>query len=150
MTRILQMHPAPTDTSTRPTTPVRAATPLPASDRQHLVRHLKRCVSDGTPPRPLLQHVLDHKVKVTHSVDGACPDDLVCCGRLVTWSVDGGPARTGLLTHRARAGANSGVIAVASLLGATLIGMRVGQRAPLLCDDGTIVSLEILNVTTTT
>lgn len=148
MTRILHLYNALPDTSIRPTTPVRVTTPLPAADRQHLERHLKRCASDGAPPRPMLRHVLDHKVRVTRPVQGACPRDLACSGRLVTFSVDGGPERTGLLAHRARAGTNSGVISTASLLGATLIGMRVGQRAPLLCDDGTIVSLVVLNVTT--
>ncbi len=146
MSRIQRLHTAEPASRTIRKSPTRVARHLPAADRQHLERHLKRCADDGTPAAPLLRHVLDHKVQSTTPLEGQCPRDLVCSGRLVTWSVDGGPARTGLLSHRARTGSHSGVIAVASLLGATLMGMRVGQQAPLLREDGAILSLTVLKV----
>lgn len=90
-------------------TPTQTVRALPAADRQHPERHLKRCPA---PTAPMQRHVLDHKVQNTTPFDGECPRDLACSGRLVTWSVDGGPARTGLLSHRARAGSHSGVVAV--------------------------------------
>lgn len=146
MSRIQRLQTAAPDRQTIRKSPARIARPLPAADRQHLERHLMRCAADDTPAAPLLRHVLDYKVQSTTPLDGECPRDLVCSGRLVTWSIDGGPARTGLMSHRARAGSPSGVIAVASLLGATLMGMRVGQHAPLLREDGSILSLEVLKV----
>lgn len=69
-------------------------------------------------------------------------------GSRVVYSVDDGAAQTGLLIQRARSGAGSGVIPATSRLGATLIGMRVGQRAPLRCEDGAIMILSVLDVTT--
>ena len=39
-----------------------------------------------------------------------------------------------------------GRLLVASLLGATLVGMRVHQRAPLLRDDGEITTVVVLDV----
>jgi hypothetical protein len=39
-----------------------------------------------------------------------------------------------------------GIISVASLIGATLIGMRKLQRAPLLRDDGEIETIVVLDV----
>ena len=72
------------------------------------------------------------------------PADVVVGGSQVTYSIDGGPAQTGLLAHRAMMGVSIGVIPASSPLGTTLNGMRIGQRAPLKCADGTIATVLVL------
>lgn len=116
---------------------------LPDDDCRQLHRHLKR-------PRvarlPFLGHVLRHKIMASRPLGDEAPENVVTGASCVTYAVDGGPAQTGLLSHRARSGSRSGVIPVCSLLGAALIGMRIGERAPLFHEDGTIVSLTVLDV----
>lgn len=119
---------------------------LPEADHQQLQQHLEHCESTRHPAWTLLAHVLHHKIMTTEPVTNTHSTDLVTGGCHVVYSVDGGPFETGLLVQRARASLGSGVIPVASLLGATLIGMRVGQRAPLLRDDGTIGTITVLGV----
>ncbi|MDX2482693.1 MAG: hypothetical protein QNK42_03440 [Pseudodonghicola sp.] len=120
---------------------------LPEVDYRQLQHHLNQCESTGHPASPLLSHVLLHKLMTLEPVDNVYAGDLVTGGCQVAYSIDQNPALTGLLVHRARSGEASGVIPVSSLLGATLIGMRVGQRAPLLQEDGTIGTLSVLGVT---
>lgn len=146
MTNIHSMYPPAPGTNLRPKSAARASTALLDADRRHLKRHLKQCEVEREPFWPLLAHVLHHKIMTTEPVVGPYPCGLAVGGSLVTYSLDGGAERTGLLTHWARSGILGGVIPVASLLGATLIGMWVGQRTPLLCEDGTIVSLSVLAV----
>ncbi len=119
---------------------------LPEADHRQLRRHLDLCEGTGTPASKLLAHVLLHKIATTEPVRDMLARDLVTGGCRVIYSVDGGPIQTGLLVHRARSGLASGVVPVSSLLGATLIGMRVGQRAPLLRDDGTVGTITVQGV----
>ncbi|TDE33064.1 hypothetical protein [Antarcticimicrobium sediminis] len=120
---------------------------LPEADYRQLQHHLNQCESTGRPASLLLSHVLLHKLMTLEPVDNVYAGDLVTGGCQVAYSVDQKPASSGLLVHRARSGGASGVIPVSSLLGATLIGMRTGQRAPLLHEDGTIGTLSVLSVT---
>lgn len=139
-------HHSPSDESRfRPKAAAALMAALPDADRRQIEEQLRHC--DGT-RAPFLAHVLHHKLSSCRAVSASQADsDVVIGGCHVSYAIDGGPAQSGLLVHRARAGAAPGVIPVSSLIGATLIGMRVGQRAPLLCEDGTIVSLCVLNVT---
>ncbi|MFD2856245.1 hypothetical protein ACFSZS_17785 [Seohaeicola zhoushanensis] len=59
--------------------------------------------------------------------------------------ISGEGARSGELSMQAMP--LPGRILVASLLGATLIGMRVLQKTPLLRDDGEIDTVVVLDVT---
>ncbi len=120
---------------------------LPEVDYQHLRHHLNQCESTGQPASPFLSHVILRKLMTRKPTPDADASDLVTGGCEVVYSVNRAPAATGLLVHRARSGGASGVIPVSSLLGATLIGMRVGQRAPLLHEDGTIGTVAVLGVT---
>lgn len=129
-----------------PRTPSREAAMLPDADRRKLQHHLKTCETAGYEAPPFLAHVLRHKLTSSEPLGREVPDDVVVGGCRVSYSIDGGQVQTGLLMHRARKGSGSGVIPVSSLLGATLIGMRVGKRAPLLCDDGTISAVTVLKV----
>ncbi|MEO9777980.1 MAG: hypothetical protein ABJH07_25135 [Sedimentitalea sp.] len=125
----------------------RMRTLLPEADHQRLQQHLQLCEHEGHPAWKLLAYVLRDKIMATEPAVNLHACDLVTGGCRVTYSVNGGESETGLLIHRARSGSGSGVVPVCSLLGATLIGMRAGQRAPLLCEDGTIESLAVLGVT---
>jgi len=120
---------------------------LPEADYRHLQHHLNQCDSTAQTASPFLSHVILRKLTTRQPSADAQAGDLVTGGCQVVYSVDRHPAAIGLLVHRARAGGASGVIPVSSLLGATLIGMRVGQRAPLLHEDGTIGTLSVLGVT---
>ncbi|WP_099826492.1 GreA/GreB family elongation factor [Oceaniglobus indicus] len=71
---------------------------------------------------------------------------VVSPGCRVVYSIGSGAVRTGLLVDGARTGSDIGVIAVSSILGATLIGMHVGERATSACEDGTTTSLKVLAI----
>ena len=120
---------------------------LPSADHQKLQEHLEACTCEAHPSSKLLAYVLANKLMNTRSVDDVHQSDLVVGGSCVTYAIDGADLQTGLLVHRARAGLPGGVIPVASLLGATLIGLRAGQRAPLLFEDGSIGRLRVTEVT---
>ena len=94
----------------------------------------------------MLAHVLHHKIMTAEPVPTVRVNDMVTDGCRVTYSVDDGPPQIGLLAHRARSGLDNGVIPVFSLMGATLIGMRIGQRAPLPSVDGTVYTVTVLDV----
>ncbi len=120
---------------------------LPEADHQKLQTHLENCDGAILPGSTLLAYVLANKLMNTRPVADLHRSDLVVGGSLVTYAVDGDGPQTGLLVHSARTGTAGGVIRVASLLGATLIGMQLGQRAPLLQEDGSISTLRVIDVT---
>lgn len=119
---------------------------LPTADHQKLQEHLEDCECAMRSSSRLLAYVLANKLLNTRPADDVRDNDLVVGGSTVTYAVNGGDPQTGLLVHRARAGLSGGVIPVASLLGSTLIGMRVGQRAPLLFEDGAIGRISVIAV----
>lgn len=116
---------------------------LADDDCQQLERHLTQ---PDVKTRTFLHHVLRHKVRATRPLQGAAPKDVVTGTSCVRYTIDGGPMQIGLMSHWARSDARSGVVPVCSLLGAALIGMRIGERAPLLNVDGTISSLTVLDI----
>ncbi len=119
---------------------------LPQSDYTHLLEHLDICERDRARSSALLARVLHLKIVTTLPSRGLVPPDVVVGGSRVSYTLGGGAVATGLLVQRARLGTRQlGIIPVASLLGATLIGMRIGQRAPLLCEDGSVTSLVVLD-----
>ena len=119
---------------------------LPADDHEQLQRHLELCESARPPGWAMLAHVLHHKIMTAQPVPTKRVNDMVTGGCRVTYSVNDGPPQTGLLTQRARTGMDSGVIPVSSLMGATLIGMRIGHHAPLPSVDGTVYTVTVLDV----
>jgi hypothetical protein len=119
---------------------------LPTADHRKLQEHLEACECAILPSSKMLAYVLANKLMNTRPVDDVYNGDLVIGGSCVTYAVDGDDCQTGLLVHSARAGLRIDVIPVASLLGSTLIGMQVGQCAPLLFEDGTIGRLCVIAV----
>lgn len=129
-----------------PRTRLRVGAMLPVSDYNHLLQHLERCERERGPSWTLLAYVLHDKIVNTEPCRGLPTQDIVFGGSQVAYAVGGGAVASGLLVQRARPGTRQlGIIPVASLLGATLIGMRIGQRAPLLCEDGTVTSLVVVD-----
>lgn len=127
--------------------PLRSApTALPEADHLKLKEYLEDCERGVIGGSGLLAYVLSTKLMNTAPVTGVHLSDVVAGGCLVTYSVNGEKPQTGILVHTEPADSTAGMIAVASLLGATLIGMRVGQRAPLLHEDGTIARLLVTDV----
>ncbi len=143
MTSIHHFDPSTPETRFGPQVRRTLLTPLPDADRRQLESHLRRSKSVG---QPFLTHVLHNKIRSSISCSENIPADVVTGGCRVIYSIDGAPAQSCLLSHRARMGAVSDVIPVSTLLGATLIGMRIGQRAPLLCLDGTVATVSVLGV----
>ncbi len=120
---------------------------LPEADYQKLQQHLDDCEGAVRPDATLLTYVLANKLMNTRpTMDVNCAD-LVVGGSSVTYRIDRGVNETAVLLHSSEATTKERVIPVATLLGATLIGMRVGQRAPLLHEDGTIGRLSVTAVT---
>lgn len=119
---------------------------LPETDHQQLLLHLEVCEKRRGPAWSMLAYVLQNKLVNSEPVSTPLDREIVIGGSLVSYSVGGGASAHGLLVHRERPGIQKGdVIRVASLLGATLIGMRAGQRAPLLCEDGSVTSLLVID-----
>lgn len=104
---------------------------------------LQICESGG---HAFLTRVLRQKIDTAQIVEGRIAGDVVTGGSRVIYALDDAAPQTGLLVHRARAGVLGGVIPVATLLGVTLIGMRVGQRAQILSGDGAVTSLFVSGV----
>lgn len=120
---------------------------LPDADHQQLQRHLEACERNKESSWMLLAYVLHSKIANIEPISAPLERDIVTSGCRVSYSVNGGAIQTSLLVHDARPKAPlSGVISVPSLLGATLIGMRIGQRAPLLCEGGAILSVLVVDV----
>lgn len=129
----------------QPVTPAsRLPTALGDADRALLEQHLQRVEIIREPSWAMLAHVLRHKILTAERLTGPAPDGLVTGETWVTYMVSGGMAETVFLTHGPVSEAPKGAIAVASLLGATLIGMRALHRAPMLREDGSVVTLAVL------
>lgn len=132
--------------SMRPATLPQAANlpVLTGADRQRLEQFLMGC---DTAREPFLVHVLRRKLDAPEFADAKLPRDAVGSGSTLSYRIDDGPEQSGLLCHRSRFSGIGGVIPLLSLLGVTLIGMRVGQRAPLLREDGSIAAVTVIDVT---
>ncbi|HBB81726.1 MAG TPA: hypothetical protein DC031_00295 [Sulfitobacter sp.] len=119
---------------------------LPQTDYRKLQDHLEDCDSTSRSGSTLLAYVLANKLMNARAVADLPFVDVAIGGSEVAYAIDGALPCSGLLVHSARPGAPGGVIAVASLLGATLIGMRVGERAPLLNEDGGIATVSVVSI----
>lgn len=122
-----------------------AATLLTTDDRCWLRAHVEHCLRSGG-DCVFVAGLLRRKIARSDVVSGEVPDDLATGGSRVRFMMTGGAARSGVLVHEVAADAPEDAVSVCSLLGATLIGMRVLQRAPLLRDDGRIDTLALLDV----
>ncbi|WP_299822097.1 hypothetical protein [uncultured Jannaschia sp.] len=117
---------------------------LTVEDRIGIERLLRQRGTRNAPNPVLLEGLLRHKLRISRGAAEPAPQELVVAGCHVTYEIGGEDARSGMLAMNPVP--FPGHVLVASLLGATLIGMRVLQRAPLLRDDGRIDTVFVLDV----
>ena len=140
-----EVHPFATTARVRP----RGTAVLPVADYDLLLEHLEICERDRGPNWALLAYVLQNRIVNTEPSHWPVDRDIVVSGSEVTYSVSGATVEAGLLVHQPNPGRRQrGIIPVSSLLGATLIGMRIGQRAPILCEDGSVKSVVVVDTAT--
>lgn len=128
-----------------PRTRLRVGAVLPASDYNHLLEHLERCERDRGPSWTLLAYVLHDKIVNTEPCGGLETQDIVFGGSRVAYTVGGcrslGPAgATGTTRNPAVGHHPRGVIA-----GGHPHRDADRQRAPLLCEDGTVTPLVVVD-----
>jgi transcription elongation GreA/GreB family factor len=92
----------------------------------------------------LLSQKLLHAAVVEDDKIGA---SIAAGGTRVTYAIDGRQAQAGRLRHDDGPAPGENRVHVATLLGATLIGMKAGARAPFLQADGSFRSVSLLAVT---
>tara|TARA_R100001086_G_scaffold21566_2_gene10432 strand:- start:1921 stop:2415 length:495 start_codon:yes stop_codon:yes gene_type:complete len=121
---------------------------LTRSDRLRIEALLRDGVLRHSPAPALLEGLLRHKLRFSCEAEDPAPADRVTTERRVTFMISGGGARTGILCLRelCDSATDTPCLQVASLLGATLLGMRVQQKSPLLQEDGQIATVVVLAV----
>ncbi|MGR3454594.1 hypothetical protein [Pseudooceanicola sp.] len=117
---------------------------LTVEDRLGIERLLRHRGTKNAPNPLLLNGLLRHKLRISRGAPEPAPPGLVMAGCHVTYMISGDGARTGALSMSPVP--IPGHVLVASLLGATLIGMRKLQKVPLLRDDGQIETVVVLDV----
>ncbi|MEN9062130.1 hypothetical protein [Ponticoccus litoralis] len=117
---------------------------LTASDRLQIERFLSFADNSSVVYSQLLLELLNRKLQAADVIEGAAPPDLAAFGRHISCVVDETEAESGVLSFGLVA--RAGEIPVHSLLGATLIGLSVGQRTRLMSEDGTSRSLVVTRV----
>lgn len=116
---------------------------LTVEDRFGIERLLRHGGTRNAPIPPLLDGLLHHKLRISRGAPEPAPPELVVAGRHVTYMISGEGSRSGVLSMSPVP--IPGHVLVASLLGATLIGMRKLQKAPLLRDDGQFETVVVLD-----
>lgn len=117
---------------------------LTVDDRLGIEHLLRKRGTRNSPNPALLNGLLRHKLRISRRTPEPASPDLVVGGCQVTYMISGEGARSGVLSMNPVLG--MGYVPVASLLGATLIGMRKLQKVPLLRDDGQIDVVVVLDV----
>lgn len=127
--------------------PIRAI--LGRRDYWQLNEHRRRCEDLGEPMFLRLAHLIRAKMAdATVIEDGTLYPDVVTGTSRVTFTLDGRRLETRVLYHRDYPQGERGRLPVGTFLGATLIGMTVGQHMPLLAEDGAARDLQVLRVQT--
>ena len=124
--------------------PLKGRVQLTRADRIGVERLLSLGLTEECPNPTLIEGFLRHKLRMARPAPELTPANLVVAGRLVSFMVNGGKARSGMLTLVP--GDDAGCISVTSFLGATMLGMQKLLKAPLLREDGWIDTLVVLDV----
>lgn len=122
---------------------------LPASDIEGVLEHLDYCESTGSGVAALTGEILRHKLSHSRRLAPEMPLLGIASGNsLLRYCIRGQEPRVARLTHRSRLWADAETVPVRSLLGATLLGMRVGHSGPLLLSDGSFTEVALLELLT--
>jgi hypothetical protein len=120
---------------------------LTKTDRRTLADHIQHADRIGTGVHVMLARLLGQKLLYAPVVeDDKIGASIAASGSRVTYAIDELEARSGRLRHDDGHGLGQSGIPVATLLGATLIGMKAGARAPFLQADGSFRTVSLLDV----
>ena len=120
---------------------------LTRTDRRALANHIQRADRVGTGVAVMLARLLSQKLLYARVVDDEKAHAAVAFGgSRATFAIDELAPRSGYLFHNEEFAHSQSGIHVATLLGATLIGMKAGARAPFLQADGSFRSVSLLSV----
>ncbi|WP_291731463.1 hypothetical protein [Leisingera sp. F5] len=117
---------------------------LTVADRAGIERLLRQGGLKSSANPELLAGFLRHKLRISRGAPEPAPEDLVTAGCEVVYMTNDGVIRSGLLTFDLNP--KSEHVPVETLLGATLIGMQMLQKAPLLRDSGDIDAVVVIDV----
>ena len=127
--------------------PIRAS--LSRRDYWQLNEHRRRCESLGGTMSIRLAHLLRVKMSDARVIeDGELYPDIVSGTSRVTFSLDRRRVETCVLYHRDYPEDERSRLHVGTFLGATLIGMTVGQHTPFIAEQGAAGELQVLRVQT--
>jgi transcription elongation GreA/GreB family factor len=122
---------------------------LSRRDYWQLNEHRRRCEYLGGAGAIRLAHLLRAKMADAIVVDDCeLYADVVSGTSRVTFSFDGRRLETRVLYHWSYPENDCSRLHVGTFLGATLIGMTIGQRMPLLAGDGTQGEVQVLRIHT--
>lgn len=120
---------------------------LSRTDRRALADHIQRADRIGTGVHIMLARLLSQKLLYTPVVeDDRIGPPYATGGARLTYAIDDLEPRSGHLRHETTPDFGQDSIPVATLLGATLIGMQAGSRAPLLQADGSFRRLWLIGL----
>mgnify|MGYP001159250255 CR=1 FL=1 len=120
---------------------------LPDADHRNLPLHPETCETEDDQTPPVLAHVLLHKLTSSGPPRRTVPDDVVARGMPCQLFDRWHPVADWLSVAQGQEGVGQRSDAGFLASRCDLIGTRVGERAPLLCDDGTISAVAVLKVT---
>lgn len=120
---------------------------LTTADRREIEEHIRRADKIGTGVHVVLSRLLAKKLMYASEaqVDTPCLSTATG-GSRVTYAIDDLPPHSGRLVHRNENAYGQNSIHVATLLGATLIGMTAGTQAPFLQASGSFRKVRLLSV----
>lgn len=123
-------------------------TPALTSVDRLLIHDILRACDESAPAADqLVGTILRRKLTHADTIDATETEGVATANSRVSYMVTGGGATTGVLRHSQTPGADDPhAIPISSLLGATLIGMKVRQRASLPRADGSVLTLALLKV----
>ncbi|MDK3019663.1 hypothetical protein [Pseudodonghicola flavimaris] len=120
---------------------------LSLRDIEAVQRHLSSCEIELTGIAALTGEILRHKLRHARRMPSTAPAAGVAMGNSVlSYRIRGQQLRGGRLSHRAWFRADPMIVPVRSLLGATLIGVRLGDTVPLLLSDGSFSEVTLVEV----
>lgn len=124
-----------------------AACKLTKMDRRALADHIQRADAIGTGAYAMLARLLSKKLLYASVLKADEPCGAIArAGSRVTYAIDDLSSQEGRLFHGNAYALGQGGIPIASLLGATLIGMSSGSEAPFLQADGSFHRVRLISV----
>lgn len=120
---------------------------LTTADRREIEEHIRRADKIGTGVHVVLARLLSKKLLYASEAQGEVPcPSTATGGSRVTYAIDDLPPQSGRLVHHNEHTYGQSSIHVATLLGATLIGMTAGTQAPFLQASGSFRKVRLLRV----